>query len=265
MQMHQNNFRVYLIFNMCKIGIVGSSYSVGNHYNHETGENNLALPFETWLKKYVPDTEFYNSASSGKGSELYLNKIVYLKDRFDIDVLLMELVNNRSALNTKSMPYDIENINLNDSETSIYHSSISIWDYMRGINEPTPFETFSVEKDWKIWKKVQEQMAYSNNAFEFWGILDCYQSIKLCNMLNIKVVTWQKSFDFRKYITPTVKFDDYANAHSFYKNKYGDDKILCDETHFNDKTNSEMVRDYIAPELRKVKRQVNIEGYSVGG
>ena len=108
-------------------------------------------------------------------------------------------------------------------------------------------------------------MAYSNNAFEFWGILDCYQSIKLCNMLNIKVVTWQKSFDFRKYITPTVKFDDYANAHSFYKNKYGDDKILCDETHFNDKTNNEMVRDYIAPELRKAKRQVNIEGYSVGG
>ena len=100
-------------------------------------------------------------------------------------------------------------------------------------------------------------------------MLDCYQAIKLCKMLNIRVVTWQKSFDFRKYITPTVQFDDYANAHSFYKNKYGDDKILCDETHFNDKTNDEMVRDYIAPELRKAKRQVDIEkrteGYSVGG
>ena len=86
----------------------------------------LALPFETWLKKYVPDIKFYNSASSGKGSELYLNKIVYLKDRFDIDILLMELVNNRSMLNVKSQKYDLNNIS-----DDIYENSSSIWDYMR--------------------------------------------------------------------------------------------------------------------------------------
>ena len=171
----------------------------------------------------------------------------------------MELVNNRSELNTKSMFYNIEDINLKDAETKVYHSSVSIWDYMRGITEPTPFETFSVERDWKIWKQVQEQIAYSNNAFEFWGMLDCYQAIKLCNMLKIKVVTWQKSFDFRKYIEPTVNFEDHANAHSYYESKYGKEDILCDETHFNDKINDEMVRDYISPELRKAKRQVDID------
>lgn len=250
---------------MYKVGIVGSSYSVGNHHNQETGENNLALPFETWLKKYVTETEFYNSASSGKGSELYLNKIVYLKDRFDIDILLMELINNRSELNKKSMSYDIENLNLEEEEKQVYHSSASIWKYIRGIDQDIPFETFSVDKDWKIWKQVQEQMAYSNNAFEFWGMLDCYQAIKLCNMLKIKVVTWQKSFDFRKYIEPTVKFEDHVNAHLYYESKYGKENILCDETHFNDKTNDEMVRDFIAPALKIAKQQVNLEGYSVGG
>jgi len=220
--------------------------------------------FETWLKKYVPNTEFYNSASSGKGSELYLNKIVYLKDRFDIDILLMELVNNRSMLNVKSQQYDLNNIS-----DEIYENSASIWDYMRGITQRIDYKSWCTEKEFNTWKKVQERIAYDNLAFEFWGILDCKQAIKLCKMLNIRVVTWQKSFDFRKYITPTVQFDDYDNAHSFYENKYGDDKILCDETHFNDKTNDEMVRDYIAPELRKAKRQVDIEkrteGYSVGG
>ena len=29
---------------------------------------------------------------------------------------------------------------------------------MRGITKPDP-ETFSVEKDWKIWKRVQEQIS----------------------------------------------------------------------------------------------------------
>ena len=97
----------------------------------------------------------------------------------------MELVNNRSALNTKSMPYDIENINLNDAETGAYHSSISIWDYMRGINEPTPFETFSVEKDWKIWKKVQEQMAYSNDEpKENFNLFDYISNIRNINSEN---------------------------------------------------------------------------------
>ena len=48
--------------------------------------------------------QFYNSACSGKGTELYLNKIVYLKEKYDIDGLIMELVNNRSMLNVKILP-----------------------------------------------------------------------------------------------------------------------------------------------------------------
>ena len=64
---------------MKRVGIIGSSYSVGAHHNFATGKNDLAAPFESWLYKYTNGIEFFNSACSSKGTELYLNKIVYLK------------------------------------------------------------------------------------------------------------------------------------------------------------------------------------------
>ena len=65
-----------------KVGIVGSSYSVGMHYNPD-GEDPLALPFEKWLYEHTDGIEFFNSACAGKGSELYLNKLVYLKEKHE--------------------------------------------------------------------------------------------------------------------------------------------------------------------------------------
>ena len=51
--------------------------------------------------------QYFNSACAGKGTELYPNKIVYLKEKHNIDAVLMELVNNRSMLNFKCLPEDI--------------------------------------------------------------------------------------------------------------------------------------------------------------
>ena len=229
---------------MKNVGILGSSFSVGSHHNPVTGENNLAQPFETWLEKYTSDIKFYNSACSGKGTELYLNKIVYLKKKYDIDAVLMELINNRSMLNVKSQDYDLNNIT-----DELYEDSASIWEYIRGITQPIDHSKVATKKDFAIWKKVHEQVAYKENAFEYWGILDCKQTIQLCDMLNIKVITWQKSFDFRKWITPDISFGNHPNAHSYYVDKYDEKSILCDLVHFNDATNEEMVRDFIAPSL----------------
>ena len=229
---------------MKKIGILGSSFSVGSHHNPETGENNLALPFETWLYKYTSDMEFYNSACSGKGTELYLNKIVYLKKKYNIDTVLMELVNNRSMLNVKTQEYDLDNIT-----DELYKDSSSIWEYLRGITQPIDYSKFASKKDFETWKKVQEHISYNEDAFEFWGVLDCKQAIELCDMLDIKVVTWQKSFDFRKWIKTDITFGYFTNAHDYYTNKYNEESILCDHVHFNDATNEEMVRDYIVPAL----------------
>lgn len=225
------------------IGILGSSFSVGCHHNPDTNQNDLALPFEHWLEKYLPEHNFYNSACSGKGTELYLNKIVYLKKYYNIDAVLLELVNNRSMLNVKTQEYDLEIIN-----DELYRDSSSIWDYVRAITQPIDFKKFCTAKEFVTWKDVQEQIAYSFNAFEFWGILDCKQTIELCNMLDIKVITWQKSFDFREHIPHDVDFG-VANAHEYYVNKYDSKSILCDQVHFRDEINDEMVKDFIAPAI----------------
>ena len=229
---------------MKKIGILGSSFSVGSHHNPETGENNLAKPFETWLYKYTSDIEFFNSACSGKGTELYLNKIIYLKKKYDIDTVLMELINNRSMLNVKTQEYDLNNIT-----DELYEDSSSIWKYVRSITQPIDYSKFSSKKDFETWKKVQEHIAYSEDAFEFWGILDCKQAIELCDMLGIQVITWQKSFDFREWIKTDITFGYFANAHDYYVKKYNEENILCDHVHFNDKINEEMIKDFIAPAL----------------
>ena len=227
------------------IGILGSSFSVGCHHNPKTGENNLAAPFESWLVKYLPEYSYHNSACSGKGTELYLDKIVYLKEKHDVDFILMELVNNRSMLNVKSQDYDLTNVS-----SDVYKDSASIWEHVRGITQPINYDTFGSKREFDIWKRVQEQIAYNENAFEFWGILDCQQVIKLCKMLNIGVITWQKSFDFREHIDTDVKFDEYPNAHEYYISRYSEEEILCDHVHFNDSINEEMIRDFIVPAIK---------------
>ena len=49
------------------------------------------------------------------------------------------------------------------------------------------------------------------------------------------------------------------NAHDYYVEKYGEEKILCDETHFNDCTNEEMIKDFFTPELTKLKKIIEIK------
>ena len=96
---------------------------------------------------------------------------------------------------------------------------------------------------------------------EFWGMLDIYQTIKLCKMLNIKCVLWEKSWEFTKLPgfknmlqgSKFVEFPKQPNAHKYYIAKYGLDNILCDHDHFKDEINDEMVRDFIGPSLMEVK------------
>lgn len=251
---------------MCKVGILGSSYSVGSHHNKETGENDLALPFETWLEKYTTKMQFFNSACAGKGTELYLNKIVYLKEKHNVDVILMELVNNRSMLNFKCLPDAYNKIqrtsDMADIEEDVYKSSASSWEYWRAIIQDMQEHTFAPSvKAFEIWKDVQWNIASTHHAMEFWGMLDIYQAIRLCKMLDIEVITWQKSWNFNSLpgfdsmIQKSIHVDfNGLNAHQYYANKYNDpDKIFCDGDHFNDVINEEMVKDFIAPKLEKAK------------
>jgi hypothetical protein len=249
-----------------KVGIVGSSYSVGCHHNPETKENNLALPFETWLDMHTEGMDFFNSACAGKGTELYLNKVVYMKDRYDIDCLLIEAVNNRSMLNFKCLPENYKRVftesDFSNFEGEVYNNSDSIWTYIRALIQDMQEHTFSPSKNkFECWKETQWNIASTEGAMEFWGMLDIYQTIKLCKMLNIKCVLWEKSWEFTKLPgfknmlqgSKFVEFPKQPNAHKYYVAKYGLDNILCDHDHFKDEINDEMVRDFIGPSLMEVK------------
>tara|TARA_B100000902_G_C27134829_1_gene825501 strand:- start:169 stop:927 length:759 start_codon:yes stop_codon:yes gene_type:complete len=249
-----------------RVGIVGSSYSVGRHHNFKTGTSDLALPFETWLDKHTDGMQFFNAACAGKGTELYLNKVVYLKDQYDIDILLIEIVNNRSMVYVKCLPENyksiISEIYMSQLEKDVYRSSRSSYSYWRALIQDMEEVTFSPnKKKFEIWKEIQWNIAATDYAMEFWGMLDIYQTIKLCNMLGIKCVLWEKSWDFielpsfRNMLQGSkfVEFPGHNNAHKYYVGKYGLENILCDHDHFNDKVNDEMVRDFIGPALMEVK------------
>lgn len=244
-----------------KLGIVGSSYSVGCHHNWETGENNLALPFETWFK----GIDVVNSACASKGTELYLNKILYLKKEHNIDTLLMEVVNNRSMLNfnTQIEAYNIiwKQKNIDSIINDVYKNSSSMTKWKRYIHQDIDYKKFGTKKDFETWKQFQEILAREFVANEFWALCDIKQAIDLCNLLDIKVVAWAHHWHMEQITVwdsvikdaTYVKFPGFMNAYDYYENKYGKDNILCDVTHFNDATNKEMVQDFIMPALNSLR------------
>jgi hypothetical protein len=249
-----------------KIGIVGSSYSVGLHTNGREHSEKviLASRFETWLEKHTTGMEFFNAACAGKGTELYLNKVVYLKNKFNIDCLLIEVIQNRSMLNVKCMPDAYKSIikdtDIAQLEHNVYKNSSSGYDHWRSIEEPIEEQTqlAANKKSFDTWKEVQWNIAAIDNSTDFWGVLDIYQTIKLCKMLGIKCVLWANKTKFSELPIfenmlqeeSYIKFGIFPNAFEYYVNKYGKKNILCDHAHFNDSTNEEMVKDFIAPMIR---------------
>lgn len=250
-----------------KVGIVGSSYSVGMHHNPDGGDP-LALPFEKWLYEHTDGIEFFNSACAGKGSELYLNKLVYLKQKHDIDAMLIEFAWHRSSLNFRVMQDSYAQIqtetDLSVIEDDVYRDSASAWEYLRSITQPMNEPTFAVGNDFETWKEVQWNITAIENSQQFWGLLDTFQVINLCKMLNVKPILWSffanldgfPSFKNLKSNTEWIQFNEYGSATDYYTNKYSKEAILCDHTHFNDATNNEMIKDFIAPKLTTIKEQL---------
>lgn len=243
-----------------KLGIVGSSFSVGCHYNPKTGKSDLALPFESWFT----DLDVINAACASKGTELYLNKILYLKQKHNIDTLLLELINNRSMLNFKTQLEEYKVIwksdNIDDIINDVYKDSSSMYKYQRYLHQDVDYKKFGTEKNYKIWKSYQEQIAADCTANEFWALCDIKQSIDLCNLLNIKVITWAHHWHLEKIPVFSsvvknafhIKFPNHYNALDYYVSKYRKENVLCDSAHFNDATNKEMIEDFIIPAIKTV-------------
>jgi hypothetical protein len=240
-----------------KLGIVGSSYSVGSHVNHDTGTHDLVLPFENWFK----GIDVVNAACAGKGTELYLGKVMYLKKEHGIDTLLMESINNRSMLNVNTQldAYKViqKNDNIHDIINEVFKDSASIYPYKRYIHQEIDFQQFGSESEFNVWKEFQKNIASDSTMNEFWGLIDMAQTIDLCKLLDIKVVTWANRWhmeqlpSFKSVIQDQtyVKFGNELNAYDYYSKKYDPVSIRCDTAHFTDAINEEMVNDFIMPAL----------------
>lgn len=243
-----------------KLGIVGSSFSYGKVVERGT-QRCLSSPLEVWFK----DIDVINCAASSKGTELYLDKVIFLKKNYQIDTLLLESVNNRSMWNIKCTPESYKIIYHEDDIEKIiselYLTSDGIWKYQKFLTQPMEHQKFGSDDQYNNWLNFQTNMATYESVNEFWGMVDIAQTINLCNMLDIKVLLWANRWSmeslpsFNSVIKnhSYVKFGKYVNAYEYYKNKYGEKNILCDGIHFNDKTNEEMVNDFILPALTKLK------------
>lgn len=247
-----------------KVGIIGSSFSVGSHLDKATGMP-IALPFEHWFKNYC-DHKFYNVACSGRGTELYLSKLTYLKKTYDIDTVLIELVNNRSLINV-NLGFETEfaainNINdINPLYNKMVSSSSGMHQFKCNIYEQEEFEEIGIPKTlYKPWFRLQESFAANMDVVTTWSIFDIKEALDLCDLLNITPILWMHHWHFeslplfsnliqgRKYI----KFPNAANADEYYTKKYDWDSVHCDESHFHDHINDEMIRDFIAPAINSV-------------
>jgi hypothetical protein len=238
-----------------KLGIIGSSFSFGNHEDIKL-KKTRTMPFDYWFK----NIDVVNSACDARGTELYLSKVLYLKQNHNIDTLLLEIINNRSMLNFKnSKHYQIiynEN-NIDNILTDVYRDNAGMVKYQKYITEQLDYTELGTKKEFNVWKRFQTSIAADCTMNEFWAMCDIKQTINLCKILNIRVVAWTHFWSmehipvFNSVIKDAtyIKFPGAGCAFEYYKNKYGEHNIKCDHIHFNDKTNKEMVNEFILPAL----------------
>jgi len=230
---------------MARIGMIGTSHTQGcqpvlskkvkhkDFYQLETKKFTKYL--DEHLKKSMPEHDFFNLGKSGRGTERYLESIVYLKKKFDIDFLLLEYAENRKnnafycseiileerllALIKDKSTIDllVEDIIANNEK---YVTSInSLYNEVSGILESIPV------KKVKHWKEVCAVQFYDSLEPRILGLKDIQQSYDLCKMLDIKVVPWT-----------FYKSDDILNTNNIFNkflNKTNIDKNMqyCDGFH----------------------------------
>jgi hypothetical protein len=175
-----------------KLGIVGSSFSTGGHYDVNKMRRNPS--FTDLIKQQLKIDTVYNAAQSGMGMERYLSSIVYLKKNYDIDHLLVEIINDRTPLYTHiSEEYpDVHNeeaiygVDNAGSYTTFFnnHKAIARWLHRR----PDLRKFF--RKQANVLFELSTEIALDVNRQGFYRHIALSQVIDLCKLLDIKVTAW---------------------------------------------------------------------------
>lgn len=263
-----------------RIGIIGSSHSTGAH---KLEDDTLTPTFLSWCEKHkTKPIEFYSCANGGKGSEMFLNGIVHLKDMHDVDVMLIEIIHNRRNINAdiaEMHDTNLPGVRRADSDmfrerlkefTNIKELSkntfpyLKLYSYKAFVHEE--LENFEVlgstyKKEENIWKKVQLSIAANEDMIDFWTILDVYQSLKLCKMLGIKTVLWQNSIPMDRYATHYtelkqncdifITMGEHECSSHYFRSIYGND-INCDIAHLKPEYESELVEKFLMPAIESL-------------
>ena len=255
-----------------KLGIVGSSYSAGNHeitVKLQKKRYGLRSPrFEDTLKDCIGDDnlQIYNFAMPGKGSEQFLSNITYLKKIYNIDFLLMEVVNDRELrqLRITDKSYDDilqDYVNVND-----FYNFLSEGRWLQYFSpeslkyiEQGHMPTYMTKKELK--SHCITQYKYILDSEIFFTTKNILTALDLCLLLDIKVVLWDSNISlqynnmFKKLIKNDnihyIQMPNRRPAILYYREKYPKDAYV-DNTHLSVECEKMLISEHIVPVLKKV-------------
>lgn len=251
-----------------KLGIIGSSYSTGNHVNFDgthTPEFSENL-HEHLVVQGAKDLEIYSYAQGGRGSEMYLHCLTHMKKMHDVDHVLVEIINDRSPLQIDIPETEELYTNLKDQRHAVLKRN--------GLKK---YQSHITEKDrlWKYFGNKKMSIAAANLGmilaedklrFEWWYTFQIRQTIDLCKLLKIKATFWnchghspssKDASKFEEFIYseiepnfPIVEFPTHWSAKVHFHNVDPENYLCSDLVHLNTDA-SKLVCSTIATNIMK--------------
>ena len=186
---------------MSNIGIIGTSFSTGgDSYTKEYSKmvHRKTKNFVDIFNENDVSNQYYSSSNPGHSTEDYVDSIIFLKRKYNIDKILIEVYRNE---NLRHIPFQTERIievlKITDIEIieKIY-SRKSVFNSF--IHSESPLEAQKhlyqyalSEKQEKAWIDVHTRIHSDDSLKIFTTLMDLYKTITLCNMLNIVPYLWK--------------------------------------------------------------------------
>lgn len=268
-----------------RVGIIGSSHSTGNH---KLDNGSVTPKFLDVIQELDPANEYISCAHPGKGSEMFLNAVVHLKDRYAVDAILIELIHNRRNINcdvskeddsfyheidSKKYQHSLQSASTAQELADNTFTYNNLYNYKNFISCEDQFFNLKLVGDTLIkkqlaWRDIQLSIASVESMVDFWTVQDIYQTVKLCSMLNIKTVVWQNSviFDFDTPVKEMdriaqtfyndidcfVRFDEFTASKRYFTHHLGKD-ITCDAAHIKPELERQMLEQFIIPSIHGIQ------------
>ena len=188
---------------MSRIGIIGSSFSTGgDNYLDDNGQKTgqqTRLMLDNFTL-YDKDNEYFSCGMPGYGSELYLSNITYLKQEYDINKILIEVFVDESLRHIpidyfyilKYLTYDdistIEKLYIHRVRHEVLVNSASD---AKIRNHLFRYATTATQENnyLKVFERIHKDLITKMLK----TLINMYQSLQLCKMLNIDVYLWKAS------------------------------------------------------------------------